>query len=357
MQSEVFFNALKIALKDEFEKLYKLDLNQFSFEFIWQNFSYIKNILKLKINEDLKKICPEKEFDRVLKNNVQIILYDNPKYPNLLKEIYRPPMGLYVKGNIDLLNSGTNLSIIGSRKSTNYGKLACEKIINGLKGYNINIVSGLALGIDSLAHTLALNNNLKTLAYIGSGFNFLFPALNKNLSEKIIKNNGAVVSEYPINFSAQKYYFVSRNRLISGSSKAILIIEAQEKSGTLITAKFANEQNRDILVVPNSIFEKNSKGTNKLIKEGAILVESAEDILMELGLEKQKDFNEDLFLTNLTNNQKNIIKLFEKNSQIDLDFIAEKTSLEIGEIMSELTILELAGIIKQIKNNFYIKIL
>jgi DNA processing protein len=204
---------------------------------------------------------------------------------------------------------------------------------------------------------LALQNNLKTFAFIGSGFNCLFPSANKNLSEKIIKTGGAIISEYPINASPQKHYFVARNRLISGSSKAVLIVEAQEKSGTLITARFAMEQDRDILAIPNNIFEKNSKGTNNLIREGAVLVESAEDVFEELGIEKNLALDFEKIDVSLSKVQKEIVNLFEKNNEIDVDFIYENLGLPVEAILSELTILELEGIIRQTKNEAYIKII
>ncbi len=266
-------------------------------------------------------------------------------------------MGLYAKGDVGVFSKGTNLAIIGSRKPTTYGKLACEKIINGLAGYNINTISGLALGIDAYAHYLSIKNNLKTLAFIGSGFNYFYPAANKSLADKIVEKGGAVVTEYPLNTPVQKYYFVARNRLISGTSKAMLIIEAKEKSGTMVTAKFAEEQNRDILAVPNNIFEANSRGTNKIIKEGAILVQSAEDVLEELKIDRKNDFSEESRSLLLSINQKNIIELFKKNTEIDVDVIYDNVNLSVQEIMAELTILELKGIIKQTKNGRYMKIL
>jgi len=190
-----------------------------------------------------------------------------------------PPLGLYIVGNIANFNKDNNLAIIGSRKPTNYGKIVTEKLIKELAEYDVNVIAGLARGIDTMAHINAVKNNLKTMAIIGSGYNKLYPSENKNLANTIIQKGGAIVSEYPINFWPEKYYFVARNRIISGVSKAILIVESKKRGGTLITAKFAEEQNRDIFAIPNNIFELNGQGTNQLIKEGAKLIESAEDII------------------------------------------------------------------------------
>lgn len=355
MRDQIFFNALAILLKDSVQKISPLIDKGHSFEDIWKNIDNLKNELKIKFDFDRSAVLIEKEYEFIRKANVDIILKTDPKYPPILKEIYRAPLGLYVKGDIDTFNQGTNIAIIGSRKASAYGKLACEKIINGFCGYNINVVSGLGIGIDSCAHVSALKNNLKTLAFIGSGFNFFYPSANKVLSEKIIECGGAIVSEYPINTKPEKYYFVARNRLISGISKAVLIVEAREKSGTMITAKFAEEQNRDILAIPNTIFDQNSQGTNRLIKDGATLIRSSDDVLQELGLDKKTDFSENLFCQKLSENQRKILALFDESNHLDVDFICEKTSLDISEIMAELTILELEGIIKQTENNCYTK--
>ncbi len=308
------------------------------------------------MNHDIKTINLDKEFELLIKNDVKIVTYDQAEYPKMLKEIYRPPLGLYVKGNLQNFNTDTNLAIIGSRKATNYGKMVTEKIIKELTAYNINIVSGLAIGIDTCAHTWAINQNLKTLAVIGSGFNHLFPSINRSLAEQIVGQGGAIISEYPINFEPQKYYFVARNRLISGVSKAVLIVEAQKKSGTLITAKFAEEQNRDILAVPNNIFAQNSFGTNQLIKEGAKLIMCGEDIVDEMGIDKKTDHNDTSSL-NLNRDQKIIIKLFDQFNELSIDDICEHTQLDVSQILTELTILELNGIIRPTKNNQYIKII
>ena len=348
-----FFNALKIVLKDRFNKL-SFALERYkTFENIWNNFDLVTNELNLKKEVSNKNIDVDYEYEKILRRGSKIITINDDNYPKGLREIYMPPLGLYIEGDEELFNKGTNLAVIGARYATEYGKEAVKKICQELVEYNINIIGGLARGIDTCAHTEALMNNLKTIGIIGSGFNRFYPKENQALADNIIENGGAVVSEYPLDFYPEKYYFVARNRLISGVSKAILIVEAKKRGGSLITAKFAIEQNRDVLVVPNSIFAINSEGTNGLIKEGAKLVDSGKDIMTELGIE---NINKKFITIFLNEKQKAIINLFDKRKELDAKTISELVDITIPEIISELTILELSGILKPTKNNQYIKI-
>ncbi len=347
-----YFNALKIILKDHFNKLGPA-LEKFgNFENIWNNYDTVISTLNLK-NKPEKNVDVDGEYERLVNRGTRIITIKDEDYPKALREIYMPPLGLYIEGDEKLFNQGNNLAVIGSRNATEYGKMAVEKILNELKGYNINIIGGLARGIDTYAHTEALMNGLKTIAIIGSGFNKLYPKENQALADNIIDNGGLLVSEYPIDFHPEKYYFVARNRLISGMAKAVLIIEAKKRGGSLITAKFAIEQDRDVLVVPNNIFAANSEGTNNLIKDGAKLIDSGKDIITELGIE---NMNKEFITVFLNEKQKIIINLFEKRKELDAKTISELSDFTIPEIITELTILELSGILKPTKNNQYIKI-
>ena len=207
------------------------------------------------------------------------------KFPKQLLEIPQPPEKLYIKGTLPSPDS-IFLTVVGSRKYTSYGKEACEKIISGLRGYNIVIVSGLAIGIDSLAHRAALEAKLKTVAFPGSGLHpsVLYPASNAMLARKIIQSGGALLSEFDEMFQVTPCAFPQRNRLMAGMSRGVLIIEAGERSGTLITARLALEYNRDVFTVPGSIFSQNSLGSNRLLTEGAIPVTSGQDILEHWGI-------------------------------------------------------------------------
>lgn len=210
-------------------------------------------------------------------------------FPKALMEIPQPPKELYMRGTLPPADY-IYLAVVGSRKHTSYGKDTCEKLIKGLKGYPIVIVSGLALGIDSIAHKAALSAGLITLAMPGSGLDnkALYPRSNANLADDIVRNGGCMLSEFPPTMKAELYTFPQRNRLMAGISRATLVIEAAEKSGTLITARMALDYNRDVLVVPGSIFSDTSSGTNKLIRQGAIPITTSEELLEALGFEIEK---------------------------------------------------------------------
>ena len=211
----------------------------------------------------------------------ELKITDN-EYPRNLKEIYAPPRTIYVLGNKQLLNQ-TGIAIVGSRDSTEYGKYISSKIARELAEKGINIISGLAIGIDEYAHIGALQQNKgKTIAVLGSGIDQIYPKQNIELARKIIKAEGCIISEYPIGTKPEKKNFPQRNRIISAISQGILVVEAGEKSGALITAEFGLEQGKEIFAVPGDITKENSKGTNLLIKDGAKLVLSSQDILEEI---------------------------------------------------------------------------
>ena len=209
-------------------------------------------------------------------SNINIININEREYPQALKKIYDPPISLYVKGNIEKLNN-KNIGIVGCRECTTYGKKSAEYFAYNLSKQNINIVSGLAKGIDSYAHLGSLNTG-NTIAVLGNGLDIIYPKENLELANEIIKRGGTIISEYPCGTKPDKMKFPARNRIISGISSGIIVIEAKEKSGTLITVDFALEQGRDVFVVPGNINSINSVGTNDLIKQGARLVTTYEDI-------------------------------------------------------------------------------
>lgn len=205
------------------------------------------------------------------------------EYPELLKGIYDPPLKLYVLGNKKILKQ-LNIAIVGSRTATEYGKKIAYQISKDLSNNGINIISGLAIGIDSYAHLGALQSNSigKTIAVLGSGLDEMYPKQNIELAKQIIKQGGCIITEYPLGTKPEKMHFPQRNRIISGLSKGVLVVEASEKSGSLITADFALEQGREVFAVPGNILNSTSAGTNNLIKQGAKLVTTYEDILVEI---------------------------------------------------------------------------
>lgn len=208
------------------------------------------------------------------------------EFPNLLREIPQPPTQLYLRGQLPDPELRL-LSIVGSRKYTSYGKQAVEQLVAGLAGQPVGIISGLALGIDSLAHEAALRNSLYTLAIPGGGLNndVIYPAQHKPLARRILEARGGLLSEYEPDFRATRWSFTARNRLVAGISHATLLVEAAEKSGTLITARLATDYNREVLGVPGSIFSKTSEGVHQFIKLGATPVTTSGDILEALGLD------------------------------------------------------------------------
>src|SRR3989344_3748824 len=215
---------------------------------------------------------------------LQIALKD-ANFPAILREIPHPPKTLNIWGKIP--KTEHYLSIVGTRKNSAYGEEILRKIIAGLATHNFTIISGLATGIDTIAHRSSLENNIPTIGVLGCGLSYdvFFPKQNWKLAEEIVKRNGDIISEYE---KARYWGFSQRNRIISGLSKATLIVEAGEKSGALITARFALDQNREVMAVPGMVYSANSKGTNRLIKQGAHLIDSAEDVLEIYGIEFEK---------------------------------------------------------------------
>lgn len=229
-------------------------------------------IIDKENKENLKK-----QIDDIQEQNIKIITIEEKEYPQLLRTIYDYPVSIYVKGNEKILNAPT-IGIVGCRQSTAYGEKVAQYFAYNLSKRSINIISGLAKGIDSQSHIGAIKAKGITIGVIGSGLDIVYPKENQYLYDKIIRENGAIVSEYPLGVKPEKMNFPARNRIISGMSKGILVVEAKKKSGTLITVDFALEQGRDVYVVPGNIDEMNSVGTNDLIKQGAQMVTSHKDI-------------------------------------------------------------------------------
>lgn len=215
---------------------------------------------------------------------IEEILIKNNKYPNQLKNIYDPPAKLYVLGNRFILNQ-RNFAIVGSRKATQYGKKIAMQISKELAENGLNVVSGLAIGIDSYAHLgcLQVKDAGKTIAVLGSGLDVIYPKENRKLAEQIINSGGCIISEYPIGSKIEKNNFPQRNRIISGLSEGILVVEASQKSGALITAEFGAEQGKEVFAVPGDINKEQSEGCNLLIKDGANVVTSSQDIIDIIG--------------------------------------------------------------------------
>lgn len=214
---------------------------------------------------------------------IEKIKIESNKYPQKLKEIYDPPATIYTLGNNRILNE-IGIAIVGARKATSYGKDVSLKIAKELSQKGINIISGLAIGIDTFAHlgSIQAHSFGKTIAVLGSGIDKIYPKENIELARKIIKSGGCIISEYPIGTEAQKKNFPQRNRIISGLSNGILVVEASQKSGALITAEFGLEQGKEVFAIPGDINKQQSEGCNVLIKDGAKIVLSVKEILEEI---------------------------------------------------------------------------
>lgn len=273
---------------------------QIIYELKEKELSSISGIGKKTIEKILDKdirVSIDKHIEYMLKNKIDIISIYDKEYPCILKEIYDPPISLYIKGDKTILNKQA-IGIVGCREATEYGKSAAKYFAYHLAKQGINIISGLARGVDSYAHVGATcaqmeENNPqessyphvdkiksygKTIAIVGSGLDMVYPKENEFLAKQIIEEGGVILSEYPLGMKPDKMNFPARNRIISGMSKSIIVVEAKEKSGTLITVDFALEQGRDVFVVPGNINSLNSVGTNRLIQQGAKLVTNYNEI-------------------------------------------------------------------------------
>lgn len=280
-------------------------------------------------------------------NSFEIKELEPKDFPEILSEIADPPTKLYIRGKLPSPDTKI-LCVVGSRKYTQYGKDVCERLIMGLRGYNITIVSGLALGIDGIAHRAALDAGLKTIAVPGSGLHesVLYPSSHKQLAEKILENDGVLISEFEPKFQATPWSFPKRNRIMAGLSHAILVIEAEIKSGTLITSKFATEYNRDVLTVPGSIFSKNSEGPNMLLRLGATPIRSSEDILEALGFKiDEEPKNQELKYSNCSEDELIVIKTL--NTPMERDELIQILKWPASKVSATISIMEIKGLIKE----------
>jgi DNA processing protein len=291
------------------------------------------------------RIVPDAEMEKMDKYKVKAVIYTSPDYPQRLKEIYDYPPILYIRGTIKPEDDYC-LAIVGTRRATVYGRQVTEDIVEDLVRSNITIVSGLAKGIDSVAHRTALDSNGRTIAVFASGLDTVYPAENARLAGAIIEQ-GALISEYPLGTKPKAEHFPRRNRIMSGISPGVLVVEAGERSGALITAEQALSQNREVFAIPGSIMSPASKGTNWLLQQGAKLVTNHVDILEELNLAvvaQQLEMKE-LLPTNEMES-----RLFKNlgTEPTHIDEICRQSGLDISSVSSTLTMMELKGMIKQI---------
>lgn len=295
------------------------------------------------------------EIKRAVSLGYSILTKDDREYPERLREIFQPPFVLYCAGNADVLNE-PSVSLVGSRKPTPYGRAVADKLARDLASRGLLVVSGLARGLDSVAHWGAVKEG-KTAAVLGSGLENCYPRENRKLFNKIIEK-GAVVSEYPLDAPPLGRHFPRRNRIISGLALAVVVIEATLKSGSLISAKLALDQNREVLAVPGNVTSPLSRGTNWLIKSGAKPVESWEDVVEELPhsvreqcAAKNKESGEKK--RGMTVVEKQIFDELKEDVLIHIDEIAERTDCSVPEILSTLLSLEMKGLVVQRPGKYY----
>lgn len=302
------------------------------------------------ILEDQKESIIKEYLEELENYKMHFVSISCPDYPHLLKNIIDPPIVLYYYGTLP--NNKISISIVGTRICSQYGKEITYPFSRDLGKNNICIVSGMASGIDSVAHTGITDNIGTTIAVLGNSVDICYPSHNESLRREIIKK-GAIISEYPPNTKPLPSYFPARNRIISGLSQGIAVVEAPKKSGSLITVNFGLEQGRDIFAFPGNIFSKNSVGTNELIKDGAYLITSYKDILDFYGISEDKEEIKKINLQilekidNLSDIEKNIYELITIEGTT-VEFIIGKTKLEYGTVLSNLTFLEIKGLIKRI---------
>ena len=298
------------------------------------------------------KIDPDKALFGVENRGVNYLTLEDDNYPKMLKQISDPPAVLYYRGDLFNCNLDRPVAVVGSRKSTYHAKEAVRKILSELTGTDICIVSGLAAGIDTTAHEAAMDNGLKTIGVIASGFDFIYPSSNKRLYEKIEKENGAVVTEYYPTFQPLKFRFPQRNRIVSGLSYGTLVAEASLKSGALITANLCLEQGRELMCIPGLISNPNTEGIYKLLKNGATLVTQAQDILDALNWEIKPAEQLTMDLSGLSDIELKILDAIEVEEK-GFDEIAAITKIDTVELLTNLTTMELKGIIKQVTGDRY----
>ncbi len=298
---------------------------------------------------------------------IETISRESPAFPYLLKEIPNPPSKIFVLGKLPANSSadGPKIAIVGTRKATFEGQLIAKKIAQRLAELKIVVVSGLAMGIDTAAHEGALAGNGETIAVLACGLDAIYPRQNENLAKKIIESGGAIISEYPIGTPAYPDQFLARNRIVSGLGAATIVIEAPINSGALVTARLAAEQGREVLIFPGPINHPNYRGSHKLIRDGARLVASIEDISEDLGINQisirqlaDKNQNNKLKFKNEINgikdeNQSLIIKIIQKSGRpLNIDKIIELTKLEPQIVNQSLAVLTIQGIINETEKGY-----
>jgi len=317
---------------------------------------YIRRDVARKITHKDYALDPEKVLAKLERLSAKIITYLDASYPPQLREIQDPPMVLYARGR-DIPRDMIFVGVVGSRNPTHYGVISAKKIAQGLARSGVGVVSGMARGIDSAAHWGCLDARGFTIAVQGTGIDSIYPRSNHKLHKQIVEN-GLVLTEFPLGTSPEPKNFPIRNRIISGLSRAITVVEATRKSGSLITASLALEQGRDVYAVPGSIHSFKSMGCHFLIKQGAALVENSDDILHELGLCYEPETIEgptgEGGSSSMEATEETIYNIIG-DYPLHIDQIARQGNIEPGEVSNLLTKMEIKGLIRQLPGKMFIR--
>jgi len=314
------------------------------------NLNIKENIVKYKSHSYLEELKT-----KIYEKDVKYICIDDIEYPNRLRNIYNAPILLFYRGDISLLNDDLNLAMVGSRHPTRYGINCAKSISKRLSELGINIVSGLALGIDSCSHRGCIDGCGKTIAVLGSSVDNPLPRTNERLANEIVEKGGLVISEHSINSAVVPSNFSNRNRIISGISKGVIVVEAAEKSGALITVDFALEQGRDVFSIPGNINSEMSKGCNKIIKEGANLLDSLDDIIniYNIKLNDAIELSKTYDNLSLDSESMKVINVIKDNGVLQIDDICDYIGMEIKYVNTILNELTLKDILVEVNNNTY----
>lgn len=307
-----------------------------------------QNVLDLFV-DTRKKLEPEKYAESIKDAGIKWLTIFDDTYPNLLKQIYDPPIVLYYKGEIKPEDENA-IAVVGSRKMTGYGKAVTETFVSQLSKAGLTIVSGLAIGVDAKAHKAAIDAQGRTIAVLGGGLNRIFPPENLSLAQKIIEGHGALFSEFTPSTPSWAINFPIRNRIIVGMSRAVLVTEAAADSGSMITAHLSLEVGRDVFAVPGPITSSLSEGPANLIKEGAKLVFKPEDILSELGIEPVKVLSKDL--REVSYEEKRVLEVLE-NESMHIDEICRKVGLNASTVSATLLKMEILGFVQNLGGGTY----
>jgi DNA processing protein len=299
---------------------------------------------------ELKSI--DRDLDKLEKRNIKIVDFSDPRYPIRLKYIYDPPLLLYAEGRTELLSSDTVLGVVGARKASNWGIGVAYSIGKELSKAGITVVSGLAFGIDYYAHKGALDGSKSTVAVLGNGIDIVYPKGNRDMYERI-RREGLLITEFPIGTSPFKRNFPQRNRIISGLSQGVVVVEASKSSGALITANYALEQGREVMAFPGKATAESYKGNNNLIKEGAHLVETTSDILAVLGKDLHLEDKKDTFP--YSSLERDILHVIG-DEKVSLEEIEKVLGKSVSEIASALMMLELHGAVVQYPGKSFAKV-